>query len=159
WFEPAPAVTAKLLEHLTFAVRTSPPATCEGMRAAIARARGVARENVLPGAGSSDLIFAGLRTWVTPKSRVLILDPMYGEYAHVLEHVIGAHVERLELSAGNGYSVDVDDLRSALRRGYDWVMMVNPNSPTGRHTSRTNLESVLTTAPASTRVWLDETYV
>jgi histidinol-phosphate/aromatic aminotransferase/cobyric acid decarboxylase-like protein len=41
----------------------------------------VADDNIPPGAGSSDLIFAGLRHWVTPASRVLILDPMCGEYA------------------------------------------------------------------------------
>jgi len=159
WFEPAPSVSAKVLEHLTFAIRTSPPATCEGMRRTIAQARGVPRENVLPGAGSSDLIFAGLRRWITPVSRVLILDPMYGEYAHVLENVIGARVERLKLSARTRFDVDLDELSAALRRGCDWVILVNPNSPTGRHVARTDLERVLSSAPSSTRVWIDETYV
>ena len=111
WFDPAPSVVEKLAEHLPFALKTSPPSGCEGMRHAIARARRVAADSVLPGAGSSDLIFAGLRHWVKPTSRVPILDPMYGEYAHVLEKVIGAQVDRLTLS---------------------WVVLVNPNSPTGR---------------------------
>jgi histidinol-phosphate/aromatic aminotransferase/cobyric acid decarboxylase-like protein len=159
WFEPAPAVSAKLLEHLTFAIKTSPPASCEGMRKTIARVRGVARENVLPGAGSSDLIFAGLKQWVSPASRVLILDPMYGEYAHVLENVIGAHVDRFALSANSGFGVNVDDLSAALQRGYDWVILVNPNSPTGRHIPGAALKKLLSTLPDATRVWLDETYV
>jgi histidinol-phosphate/aromatic aminotransferase/cobyric acid decarboxylase-like protein len=159
WFDPAPSVSAKLLEYLTFAIRTSPPASCEGMRRAVARARGVGREHVLPGAGSSDLIFAGLKLWVTRHSRVLILDPMYGEYAHVLKNVIGARVDRLTLSSKTGYSVNPNDLSAALQRGYDWVVLVNPNSPTGRHISRRHLESLLSATPARTRVWVDETYV
>ena len=158
WFDPAPSVVTKLAEHLPFALRTSPPTNCDGMRRAIARARGVPADSVLPGAGSSDLIFAGLRHWVTPRSRVLILDPMYGEYAHVLEKVIGARVDRLSLSRARSYDLNVADLSAEIGRGYDWVVLVNPNSPTGRHVSRRNLESTLSEAPG-TRWWIDETYV
>jgi histidinol-phosphate/aromatic aminotransferase/cobyric acid decarboxylase-like protein/N-acyl-L-homoserine lactone synthetase len=158
WFDPAPSVVTKLAEHLPFALRTSPPTGCDGMRRAIARARGVPADSVLPGAGSSDLIFAGLRHWVTPRSRVLILDPMYGEYAHVLEKVIGARVDRLSLSRTRSYDLNLDDLSARIRRGYDWVVLVNPNSPTGRHTPRQHLESMLFEA-TGTRWWIDETYV
>ena len=158
WFDPAPSVVAKLAAHLPFALKTSPPTDCDGMRRAIARARGVPADCVLPGAGSSDLIFAGLRHWVTPRSRVLILDPMYGEYAHVLEKVIGARVDRLSLSRTRSYDVDPGELSAHIRRGYDWVVLVNPNSPTGRHVMRHTLERALAQAPA-TRWWIDETYV
>src|SRR3954469_10222756 len=93
WFDPAPAVLEALREHLPWTLRTSPPTSCDGMRRVIARTRGVDPANVLPGAGSSDLIFLALRHWVHQDSRVLILDPMYGEYAHVLEQVIGCRVD------------------------------------------------------------------
>ena len=78
WFDPAPAVLDALREHLPFALRTSPPTNAEGMQRVIARSRGVPAESVLVGSGSSDLIFLALRHWLTPASRVLILDPMYG---------------------------------------------------------------------------------
>jgi histidinol-phosphate/aromatic aminotransferase/cobyric acid decarboxylase-like protein len=42
---------------------------------------------------------------------------------------------------------------------YDLVVIVNPNSPTGRHIPREQLASVLRAAPARTRIWVDETYV
>src|SRR5205085_4484533 len=42
---------------------------------------------------------------------------------------------------------------------YDLMVLVNPNSPTGRHISRSHLEDVLRRAPLGTRVWIDETYV
>jgi histidinol-phosphate/aromatic aminotransferase/cobyric acid decarboxylase-like protein len=128
------------------------------MRRAIARARGVPADSVLPGAGSSDLIFTGLRHWVTPGSRVLILDPMYGEYAHVLEKVIGARVDRLSLSRTRSYDLQFADLSAHIRGGYDWVVLVNPNSPTGRHVARQDLEPRLAKAPG-TRWWIDETYI
>jgi histidinol-phosphate/aromatic aminotransferase/cobyric acid decarboxylase-like protein len=104
------------------------------------------------------LIFMGLRHWVTPRSRVLILDPMYGEYAHVLENVIGAKVDRLTLSRTRSYDVDLADLSPHICSRYDWIVLVNPNSPTGRHLSRQSLESVLSGA-RGTRWWIDETYL
>ncbi len=38
------------------------------------------------------------------------------------------------------------------------MVLVNPNSPTGRHIPREKLQAVLSRAPAQTRVWIDETY-
>lgn len=159
WFPPAPSVVHALATHLPFALRTSPPTGCDGMRRAIARARGVMVENILPGAGSSDLIFSAFTAWMTTRSKVLILDPMYGEYAHVLEQVIGAQVERLPLSRARHYELAEEDLRNALAGGYDWVILVNPNSPTGRYMPRDVLARVLAETRVTTRVWIDETYV
>jgi histidinol-phosphate/aromatic aminotransferase/cobyric acid decarboxylase-like protein/ribosomal protein S18 acetylase RimI-like enzyme len=159
WFDPAPAVLEILTEHLAFAVKTSPPASGDGMRRAIARARGVPTASILAGAGSSDLIFAAFNQWTTSSSRVLILDPMYGEYAHVLEQVVGAHVDRARLSRARGYRVDEVDLRHIVEQGFDWVVLVNPNSPTGCHVRHDVLKRIVAAAPTSTRFWIDETYI
>lgn len=159
WFPPSPKVINAVEEHLTWLLRTSPPTACEGLVEAIATARGTALENILPGAGSSDLIFRALRQWLKPNSQVLILDPTYGEYAHVLEKVIGCTVDRLTLSRLENYDVDLNRLAAALAEGYDLVVLVNPNSPTGRHISRSEMERVLSRVPIQTRVWVDETYV
>jgi histidinol-phosphate/aromatic aminotransferase/cobyric acid decarboxylase-like protein len=159
WFPPSPRVLAALREHLEWLVKTSPPTACEGLIAEIAKARNVKPSNILPGAGSSDLIFRALPRWLSPSSHVLILDPTYGEYAHTLEQVIGATVDRLVLSRKSDYEVDLDRLQNALRDGYDLVVLVNPNSPTGRHIPRPALEALLRSVPPKTRVWVDETYV
>lgn len=159
WFPPAPAVLQVLHEELPWLLRTSPPTDCRGLIEKIAGARGVSPLNILPGAGSSDLIFRALRHWLTPRSHALILDPTYGEYAHVLERVIGCTVDRLTLAAGEGFALDLERLTTAMKDHYDLVVLVNPNSPTGRHVSREQLEAVLRSAPARTRIWVDETYV
>ena len=159
WFPPAPGVLETLGEHLPWLLRTSPPTGCEGLIQTITERRGVAPENILPGAGSSDLIFRALRQWLMPDSHALILDPTYGEYAHVLERVIGCTVDRLTLTRERGYEVDLPRLEAALADDYDLVVLVNPNSPTGRHIPRSELERVIRRAPLRTRVWVDETYI
>jgi histidinol-phosphate/aromatic aminotransferase/cobyric acid decarboxylase-like protein/predicted GNAT family N-acyltransferase len=159
WFPPSPKVLDAMREHLPWLMRTSPPTQCDGMKAAIARFRGVEVENILPGAGSSDLIYRTFRQWLTSRSRVLILDPTYGEYLHVFVNVIGCQVDRLRLSRSNQYAVDLEELESHIRTGYDLIVLVNPNNPTGQHVARVDLERVLLRVPRKTRVWIDEAYL
>jgi histidinol-phosphate/aromatic aminotransferase/cobyric acid decarboxylase-like protein len=68
-------------------------------------------------------------------------------------------VDRFALTREDQYEVDLNRLREALGDGYDLVVLVNPNSPTGRHIWRGHLEGVLSRVPARTRVWVDETYI
>jgi len=159
WFPPAPGVLEAVAEHLPWLLRTSPPTGGEGLVEAIAAARGVPPTSILPGAGSSDLIFRALPRWLNRASRVLLLDPTYGEYAHVLEKVIGCQVDRLTLRREHGYEVPVETLAGLLARPYDLVVLVNPNSPTGRHLSAASIKSLLASAHPRTRIWVDETYV
>lgn len=159
WFRPAPAVLRALRAHLDWIVRTSPPATGNGLVRAIARSRGVPEASVVLGGGSSDLIFRAFTQWLRPESRVLLLDPMYGEYAHVLEQVVGCRVDRFTLRREQNYRVDIAELELAMRGGYDMVVLVNPNSPTGQHVPARALVEMVARAPAGTRVWIDETYV
>lgn len=159
WFPPSPKVMAALTEDLPWLLRTSPPTNCEGLARVIARIRGFPVGCALPGAGSSDLIFLAFRNWLKPSSRVLILDPTYGEYAHVLEKVVGCRVDRLALARTDNYRVDLGELQSIAQGGYDLIALVNPNSPTGQHVPRSAMEKLLRTIPSATRVWIDETYV
>ncbi len=160
-FDPAPGVVEVLRgEAAAWLARTSPPAACDPLVAAVAAARGVPPECVVPAAGSSDLIFRAFLRWLTPAARVLLPEPTYGEYAHVLARVIGCRVDRLRLGRDHGYALTADALRAATgRRQYDLVVLVNPNSPTGRHTPRDELAGWVAGLPPATRVWVDETYV
>jgi len=158
WFPPAPAVLDALREHLPWLARTSPPTHAGGLVRAVAEARGVSLECVLPGGGSSDLIFLALREWLSPGSRAVVLNPTYGEYNHVLDEVVRCRVERLGLDPARDYEVDLGRLAALLATAPDLVVLVNPNSPTGRHIPAAALEAVLRAAPRETLIWIDETY-
>lgn len=159
WFPPAPQVLRSLTDHLEWILRSSPPTHSRGLRDTIARFRGIAPEHVLPAAGSSALIYTAFTRWLGKDSHVLILDPMYGEYAHVLQNVIGCHVQRFALERSAGYEIDMEKLEAELAQGYDMVVLVNPNNPTGRFVPRPQMERLLANVPASTRVWVDEAYL
>jgi histidinol-phosphate/aromatic aminotransferase/cobyric acid decarboxylase-like protein len=152
-------VTEALQHNLSWSLKTSPPTGSEGMQRMIAKVRGVQSHQILPGSGSSTLIFLAFREWLNSSSRVLILDPMYGEYAHVLEQVVGCRTDRFYLARENGYRLDLTHLDECLRMGYDWVILVNPNSPTGQHVPGQALWQIIQHAPKTTRFWIDETYI
>ncbi|MER5888010.1 histidinol-phosphate transaminase [Streptomyces sp. NPDC001941] len=160
WFPPAPGVAAALAEDPGWSARTSPPTGAEGLLAEIAAARALRVEALVPGAGSSDLIFRAFGRWLTPESRVLLLDPGYGEYAHVTERVIGCRVDRFRLHRKDGWRIDFARLASVVEAGgYDLVVVVNPNNPTGRHAPAAELRALIAGAPAGTRWWIDEAYL
>ncbi|MGH9592627.1 MAG: hypothetical protein ACRD5L_06010, partial [Bryobacteraceae bacterium] len=88
WFDPSPGVIEVLHRFLPFLLRTSPPVDARGLVNAIAHARGIPSDCILPGGGSSDLIFACLPRLASRAKRALILDPTYGEYKHIFENVV-----------------------------------------------------------------------
>ncbi len=159
WFAPSPKVLQIIGDNLSWLLQTSPPTNAEGLVKAIATARGLNEQNILPGAGSSDLIFLSLRSLLNPGSRVLIIDPCYGEYIHVLENVIQCKVTRFKLSRDEGFVVNPVLLLQEIRKGYDMVILVNPNSPTGVHIPKQEMELMLREIPVGTLVWIDETYI
>ncbi|MEV0116829.1 histidinol-phosphate transaminase [Streptomyces sp. NPDC050844] len=160
WFPPAPGAGAALTEDPAWSARTSPPTGADGLLSELAKARTLPVETLVAGAGSSDLIFRAFGRWLTPESRVLLLDPGYGEYAHVTERVIGCRVDRFRLHRRDGWRIDFARLASVVGAGrYDLVVVVNPNNPTGRHASAAELRTLIAAAPAGTRWWIDEAYL
>ncbi len=160
WFDPAPAVLAALREHLPWLLRTSPPTHAEGLVRVIARTRDVSPDSVLTAGGSSELIYLALPRWVQRGARVLLVDPSYGEYEHLLGSVLGADVRRLVLRREEGWRLDPQRLARALAEERpSLLVLVNPSSPTGLCVEGRALREVLAALPEGTRAWVDETYV
>ena len=134
WFEPAPGVLAALAEDPGWSARTSPPTDAAGLLAEVAASRALPagracrRRRLL----RSDL--PGVQSVADASSRVLLVDPGYGEYAHVTERVIGCQVDRFRLRRDEDWRIDPARLSAVVASGgYDLVVVVNPNNPTGRH--------------------------
>lgn len=160
WYEPAPAVLAVLRENLAWLVKTSPPTHGAGLRAAIAARQGLAAANVLVGGGTSALIFLAFAQLLKAGDCAVILDPMYGEYRHVCEQVIGARVVASPLDAARAFRPDPIAIADrVIQAQAKLLVLVNPNSPTGMVLGRDGLAELLRRLPAEVRVWIDETYI
>lgn len=157
WYDPSPRILAAVRQHLEFLIKTSPPTHAEGLREVIAERRGLDRLSVHLGAGTSTLMFQALPRLVGRRDRVVVLDPMYGEYADILGETVGARVERFDLPI-DGFRIDIDRL-AAKCKGAKLLVMVNPNSPTGVALRRHEMRDLLERLPAETKLWVDETYI
>jgi len=130
-------------------IRSSPPTHCKQLIDKIHKERNIPRERcVVVGAGSSDLIFRALPLWIERSHRVLTLKPTYSEYPHVIRNLVGCmHFTEVEESNFE------NELKS---KTWDWVILVNPNSPTG--TWFDNIENLVAENP-DVKFWVDETYI
>ena len=159
WFPPAPKIQEVIQNDLAWIIKTSPPTNSEGFIKTISKHRELNQNSILPGAGSSDLIFRIFNHWLNRSSKVLLLDPSYGEYSHILNKVIKCKVDRLELKREEGYKIDLDRLREKINQNFDLFIWVNPNSPTGIHISKKEVESILLKNNGCEKIWIDETYI
>ena len=158
WFPPAPGVSAALRSDLDWIIRTSPPIDADGLVQAISRSRGIDPRRILVGAGLSSLIFLAFQRWLTSSSTALIPDPSYGEYEHVIGNLIGGRVLRVQLDPDDDFQIDVDRIAESARSGVDLVVIVNPNNPTGQALTADQVALLANELPATTRLWIDETY-
>ncbi|MFM9873550.1 MAG: pyridoxal phosphate-dependent aminotransferase [Fimbriimonadaceae bacterium] len=156
WYDPSPRVLAAIEAHLPFLIRTSPPTHGDGLREVIAKVRGIQPENILLGSGTSSLMFLTLPRLIKPGDRVLVLDPSYGEYAHIIENVIGAELVRFELPFPD-LEPNLAELITAAKN-VDFVILVNPNSPTGQVIDSVAINYMACECPG-TQFWIDETYI
>jgi histidinol-phosphate/aromatic aminotransferase/cobyric acid decarboxylase-like protein len=160
WFPPSPRAVDAITRHLGWLLRAAPPADGTGLRATIAETRGLDPEAIALGAGTSDLAYRILPRWLDGASRALLLDPSYGEYAYLLEQIIGCAVDHFPLDRHTGFIADIEALAAQIAAGgYDLVVIVNPNNPTGQVIARSRLARIFSSAPTSTRFWIDEAFI
>jgi histidinol-phosphate aminotransferase len=130
-----------------------PDTECSALRAQIAHKFGCAPNEILVGAGVSELIQLVALTFV--KNRVLIPQHTYGEY-EIAAKMICAHITRVAMP---NLRIDPELIVDAMHTD-DVVFMCNPNNPTGQYLSKMEIERILEEAErVDALVVLDEAYV
>jgi histidinol-phosphate aminotransferase len=126
------------------------------LRAELARAHGVAVENVMVASGIDDLLGLAVRAFVEPGVTAVT---SLGAYPTFNYHVdgFGGHLERVP------YRQDRNDLEAlataAHRVRARLVYLANPDNPTGTWHSARDLRTFVGRLPSDCLVLLDEAYV
>ena len=159
-FPPCPEVIEVISQNIESCCQESPPTQCQELIEKISSVRHVPSDHVLVSSGSSSLMFSLLPKLVQEHSNVLILSPMYGEYLHILSHVIGCNVTHFPLYPEDGFEIDRAGLIAESRK-HDAVIFVNPNSPTGvySHEMRGIVREIVEGESQCKTIWIDETYI
>ncbi len=114
----------------------------------------VKKTNVMPGNGSSELLYLALRAF-KPK-KVLIVMPSYADYADA-SRFAGAKVESFKLDEKDSFRLDCAKL-SAKAEKFDAVILGNPNNPTGGLIKKAELLKMFS-KNLSTLFILDEAFI
>jgi histidinol-phosphate aminotransferase len=126
------------------------------LKRAISARYGVPVEQIVLGAGGSELIDITVRTYVEPGDEVVVPQGIFRMFPVATHRAGGALVEVPSPFAGLK-----PDLPALLRRiGEDTkiVAIANPNNPTGTYVSREELDWFVARVPPGVLLFLDEAY-
>lgn len=112
----------------------------EPLREAIAAYHGVSSGEILPVNGSTELIFMLPR--LIAGNRALIIAPAFSEYANALA-AAGWEIQHHILSADEGFTLNLDSLKTRMAAGYDMLFLCNPGNPSGCLYSRDEITQVM----------------
>lgn len=147
----------KALEAIRLAAAESlyyPDFDCYDLRHALAEENGVSIAEVLPGAGSSDLILQVARGWLDAERHALI--PQYSFAAY--ESSAAAQGARTVVIPAKGWHSDLQALVDAVTPETGVLFLATPNNPIGTAVSPADLEAFVAMVPAHVLVVLDEAY-
>lgn len=125
---------------------------------AIAAHHGVQAENVILGAGSSEILQVAGRTFLSGGRKVIGVEPTF---ADVYEYASGVRAESIILPLRDDYTQDVSAMVRAARanhRDVGFVYICTPNNPTGIVVNRTDIRQLLDGVPGDVPVLIDEAY-
>lgn len=158
WYPPAPKVLEQLSQNLAWCARTSPPVHADGLRSVIAESRGIDGSQIILGCGSSDLIFRVVPKFLDGDGPIVIPQPSYAEYRHVLTKLHGRDIASFYTDSED-FVLDVDKLTEfANSVDASAICLVNPCNPTGFALKRSEMQRLLD-GIGNIRIVVDETYI
>jgi histidinol-phosphate aminotransferase len=122
---------------------------------AIAKLHHLDREQVLLGAGSTDVLRMAAQAFLGPQRSLVVADPTFDaleHYARSLEAPVIKVPLTLELAH------DLAAMRARTSQATGLVYLCNPNNPTGTVTRTQEIEEFINSLPATTAVAVDEAY-
>lgn len=153
-YPPSPRVVEAILRELGDdgeSLRRYPDPSARALREVVARHRGLRVGQVFVGNGSDEVLAHAFQALLKHDKPIRIADITYGFYP-VYAKLYDVPFETVPVDAD--FAIDVDDY--CVPNG--GVLLANPNSPTGRTLSLSEIEAVLNGNPDSVVV-IDEAYV
>ncbi len=148
-----PDIVAKAAEE----VAHYPDDSCHDLRDAIAELHGVDADEVVVGAGSSEIIRNFPLVFINPGDRVLVPRPTFAEYSQQC-NIAGGKVNDLLLLEAEDFRMDVERILPRITPSTKALYICNPNNPTGRVEARKKiLEIVEECRHKDVMVFVDET--
>lgn len=153
-YGPSERVQAVIREAAAVSNRY-PRGEYDALRKMLAELHKVKPEQIVLGAGSSEILRMAAAAYLGPNKKLLVPNPTYPFLANYAE-ANGVSVARVPLTRMQEH--DTDALLAKADSAAALVYICNPNNPTGTLTPRKNLESLISKLPANVMILIDEAY-
>ena len=101
--------------------------------------------SVLVTTGAAEANFTAFWELMEPGASVAVMLPNYMQVPGLLES-FGAHIHPFHLVEENGWQPDLNELEKGLRDGARFILITNPNNPTGAVLDDTSMSGIVTLA-------------
>lgn len=115
----------------------------------------VGKENILLGAGSSEIIGLACQHIAKEKGNIITAEPSYRVWNNQAA-TFGLSFKRIALNEEKKY--DLPKMADSIDGGTRMIYICNPNNPTGTHVDVSSLKDFVTTAAQKSIVFVDEAY-
>ncbi|HZF10106.1 MAG TPA: aminotransferase class I/II-fold pyridoxal phosphate-dependent enzyme [Thermoanaerobaculia bacterium] len=151
-YGPSPAAFAAIQGSFDRACRY-PDEEVEALRAELAKAHGVGVDQVVLGAGSSEILKLAAAAATGPGRKAVVADPTFES---ILRYAQAAGGESVKVPLTADYRHDLARMAAVPETGLIYVC--NPNNPTASLTPKAEVRAFLAALPATTMVLVDEAY-
>ncbi|KPK82049.1 MAG: hypothetical protein AMS25_03990 [Gemmatimonas sp. SM23_52] len=152
----APAARRAVIDGISEANRYPDEARDE-MVEALARLNGVARENIVLGCGSTEVLQMAVQALATPDARLVLAEPTYEDVPWYCEPFT-YRLERVPLDARFAHDVGRMQERAESAGSRALVYVCNPNNPTGTLTPSAEIDAWIESALEHVYFLVDEAY-
>jgi len=154
-YGPAPSALKAMQDALKLSNRYPWNLTAQ-LREEIAKANGLAVENVIIGSGSSEILGLAAQWAALQKGNIVVADPTFGIWMNAAE-TLGLQIKKMPLT--NEKVHDLPQMAAAIDHDTKVIYLCNPNNPTGTIISSEKLKDFITDISKDRLILLDEAYI
>jgi histidinol-phosphate aminotransferase len=154
-YGPSHTVIAAIRQTTLTAASRFPDSEAEALRRKIAAFHRVVPEQVVLGCGSSELLRIAIDAFAGAHKKLVVAVPVFQPIA---EWAVRAGATLVGVPVRRDYSHDLDGMLARIEATTSLVYICNPHNPTGRLTSRADLDAFLRKLPSGIVVVIDEAY-
>jgi histidinol-phosphate aminotransferase len=153
-YGPSEKVLKAIREGVSVSSRY-PDVSYGDLRADLAKQYGVATENIIAGAGSTEILKLCDDIFLGPKPRLVAAEPVYDAVIH---YAVNSRAAVVKVPLTRDYRHDVAKMADAATPQTGMIYISNPSNPTGTIVTKDELQRLLDRVPDSIPVVLDEAY-
>jgi histidinol-phosphate aminotransferase len=153
-YGPLPSATKAMQDALVRGNRY-PFGMYDPLLTKIASVNGVRKDQVVMGAGSTEMLRLAAQAFLAPGKNVVVADPTFEAMAEFGD-ALGAEVRKVPLTAN--YAHDLEAMLKRADSNTGLIYICNPNNPTASLTPANQIDQFIHSLPPQTVVLMDEAY-